>query len=183
MKSLKLALVAVFCSLMLAPAAQAQLVQDHAIDKYGQPIWDARGDCVYTKWMVANGRCGAPVIMRAERVIYFDFNRSTIKASEQAKLDGLISKIEADERIQSVDVIGHADAIGNSNYNKRLSMKRAESVRSYLNQRGVTTRKIDVRALGESDPVTACPKSLPRTRLIACLAEDRRVEVMLNTVQ
>lgn len=151
--------------------------QDNAIDQSGQQIFDARGNCVYTKWDDVSGQCG---IKRELRVVYFDFNRSSIKSSERAKLDQLAARIREIRNIESVSIIGHADRIGGDSYNTRLSQKRANAVRSYLASKGIRVRSASVRAVGENDPVTACDANMKQADLIKCLAEDRRVEVELN---
>lgn len=178
---------ALIAALALAPAAMAESVyQDHAIDKSGKPIMDARGNCVYTKWEAKNDTCGAKRMLklsREERTIYFDFNKASIKQSEKGKLSALVKAVKGAKEVESVDVVGHADMIGNSAYNQSLSRKRAEAVKAYLTRGGVKTRKVDLRALGETKSVTKCDNTLPRAELIACLAEDRRVEVELNYVK
>lgn len=183
MKNLMKALMAAFAVITMAQTAvAAETPQDIARDKEGRAIMDARGNCVNTKWETTSDMCGVLNISRAERTVYFDFNKSTIKASEKAKLDSLIRTIKSSSvQVTDVDVIGHADKIGASSYNQKLSRKRAQAVKSYLQKKGgIKTRLIDVRALGDSQPVTACDPKLPRKELIACLAEDRRVEIMLN---
>lgn len=162
-----------------AAAAMNYNNQETAIDMYGSNIQDNRGDCVYTKWESAQGGCRAPLA----GVIYFDFNKSAVKPSERAKLDALVARVSGASNVSSVSIVGHADRIGASAYNVRLSQKRATAVRNYLAARGVKVRDIQMRAVGESEPVAACDTSLPRNQLIACLAQDRRVEVVLNYQQ
>ncbi len=183
--SMKTLLASALVALTLAPAAYAadSNMQDEAIDKYGRPIMDARGNCVLTKWQDQDGLCGKRRISKAERTVYFDFNRSTIRASEKAKLDSLIRALKGSKEVASVDITGFADKIGNSGYNQKLSSKRANAVKSYLSKSGVKTRKMSVKALGESGSVTKCDDSLPREQLIDCLAADRRVEIDLNVVK
>lgn len=186
-------LASVALAAMLAPAAAMATTdtpQDKAQDKQGRPIMDARGNCVQTKWQTSEDICGAQEakkelfkMSREARTVYFDFNKSTLKASEKAKLDNLIRALRGAKEVTSVDIVGHADEIGSNSYNQQLSRRRAQTVRSYLAASGVKTRKIDVRALGESQPVTKCADTLPREERIACLAADRRVEIEFNYAQ
>lgn len=154
--------------------------QDNAVDQRGQQIFDTRGDCVYTTWPDAGGQCG---IRRELRVVYFDFNRSAIKSAERSELNELVETLKKFDKVESVSIVGHADRIGSSDYNVRLSQKRANAVKNYLAARGVSVRDATVRALGESDSVTECSAELSKSQLINCLAEDRRVEIMLNYVK
>lgn len=172
-------MVSALVTLMVSPAFAADSNnQDEAVDKQGQAIMDARGNCVNTKWEDNDGRCGR--LTKEERTVYFDFNKSTIRASERAKLDSLIRTLKGWQQVESVDIYGHADMIGDGGYNSKLSRKRAEAVKSYLWNKGVKVRKLDLRALGESQSVTKCDDSMSRKELISCLAADRRVEIELN---
>ena len=86
----------------------------------------------------------------------------------------------------TLDLAGYADIVGNPAYNKRLSMKRAQTVKSYLAAKGLKTRKVKIEALGESQPVTNCgyvEGKKATAEQIACLAEDRRVEITLNFIK
>lgn len=151
--------------------------QDNAIDARGQQIFDARGNCVYTNWDDVTGQCG---IRRELRVVYFDFNRSSIRASERTELNELVAKIKEFGNVKDVSIVGTADRIGDSDYNVRLSQKRANAVKNYLAARGISVRGATVVAKGESDSVTDCSADLSHSELVNCLQEDRRVEVMLH---
>lgn len=190
MLNVKTLTAAALLAVASASVASAADFQDKAVDKSGKAIVDARGNCVYTKWTSKDNACtpGQMVkkplqLSREERTVYFDFNKSTIKASEKGKLDALVKAVKGAKEVESVDIVGHADKIGTTGYNNALSRKRAEAVRSYIAKSGVKIRNVDLRAVGESQSVTNCPDSLPRAERIACLAEDRRVEVELNVAK
>lgn len=151
--------------------------QDNAVDARGQQIFDARGNCVYTNWDDVTGQCG---IRKELLVVYFDFNRSSIRSNERAELNELVERLKEFNHIQDVSIIGTADRVGGDSYNTRLSQKRANNVKNYLAARGVNVRGATVSALGESDPVTNCADDLSHSELVACLQEDRRVEVKLH---
>lgn len=151
--------------------------QDNAVDVRGQQIFDARGNCVYTNWDDVTGQCG---IRRELRVVYFDFNRSSIRPSERAELNELVAKIKEFGNVKDVSIIGTADRIGADDYNVRLSQKRANAVKNYLASRGISVRGATVKALGETESVTECSSDLSHSELVNCLQEDRRVEVMLH---
>ena len=70
--------------------------------------------------------------------------------------------------------------IGKPSYNKKLSQKRAATVKSYLAAKGLKTKNVVVEGLGEANSLTHCDAKLPRKELISCLAADRRVEIQLN---
>jgi len=80
-----------------------------------------------------------------------------------------------------ITVEGHTDRLGSPAYNQKLSLQRAESVKSYLvTPGGIDAAKISAVGKGESVPVTKpgeCKGNKPSPKLIACLQPDRRVEV------
>jgi OOP family OmpA-OmpF porin len=68
------------------------------------------------------------------------------------------------------EVAGHTDDRGDANYNRSLSQRRAESVRSYLVSKGVDASRLTARGYGEDSPVADNKTSAGR-------AENRRVEL------
>jgi OOP family OmpA-OmpF porin len=74
--------------------------------------------------------------------------------------------------------VGHADRIGNEQYNEKLSAERAEAVRQYLAKLGIEENRVRTEGRGDNEPVTGdqC-KGVRGTKLIACLQPDRRVEI------
>ncbi len=82
-------------------------------------------------------------------VINFQFNSSKILPSSQKILDNVI-KIINDLNIEvNLDISGHTDARGSAKYNKKLSQKRADSVRNYLFKHKINAKKIASIGYGE----------------------------------
>ena len=106
----------------------------------------------------------------------FDFDKAVIKPDAKAKLDDLVGKIKG-VTLEVVIAIGHADRIGSNAYNMKLSLRRADSVKAYLISKGIPANRIYPEGKGEKQPVKDCPRMKDRTKLIACLAPNRRVEV------
>lgn len=69
---------------------------------------------------------------------------------------------------RQVKIVGHADASGSQAGNMALSQRRAESVRSYLVQKGADPSMLEAVGLGSSDPKN---KADPYS------SENRRVEI------
>src|SRR5689334_11541542 len=95
-------------------------------------------------------------LTREQRTVYFDFNKSTLNAKEKGKLDEVSKILTASKEVESVDIVGYADKIGKPSYNKRLSTRRASTVKSYLAAKGLKTRKVRVEGLGEANSMTHC---------------------------
>ncbi len=190
MINLKKACMLATVGALLAPAAVLAAhnhAHDVVKDARGNVVHNTFGNCVITKWESATDECtGADIrarISKEQRTVYFDFNKSTLNAKEKTKLDDLARIISGSKEVQSVDIVGFADMIGTSGYNKQLSMRRANTVKSYLASKGMKTRKTRVEAMGEKMSVTKCDPNMARDELIACLAADRRVEIELNVAK
>ncbi|CAM3733115.1 OmpA family protein [Kerstersia gyiorum] len=73
-------------------------------------------------------------------------------------------------------VIGNTDNTGSAAYNQKLSVERAQSVSTYLQQRGVAPGDLTIEGRGFSDPVASNDTAEGR-------AANRRVEIYLYAVQ
>jgi OOP family OmpA-OmpF porin len=106
----------------------------------------------------------------------FGFNSAQL-APNQPKLDEVASVMNGDSEIHRVTIVGYTDKIGSTAYNQKLSVKRAESVKHYLEGKGVSGSRLEAVGKGESDPVVECAGVKKRTALIKCLEPNRRVEI------
>jgi len=95
----------------------------------------------------------------------------------KAKLDEVVSKLKAMGDIEQIKVVGHADPTGNATANMRLSEARARSIKSYLVAKGVKPGVIITSGVGGTQPVVQCDSAMPRAKLRACHAPNRRVEI------
>lgn len=113
----------------------------------------------------------------------FNFDKSTIRKDQGAKLDEFVSSLGGTQ-YDSIAVVGHADRIGKEAYNQKLSERRAEAVKAYLVRKGIPAEKIQTEGRGEAEPVTgdACAKSRGKV-LISCLQPDRRVDVSVSATK
>ncbi|MGC2197480.1 MAG: OmpA family protein [Terriglobales bacterium] len=72
-----------------------------------------------------------------------------------------------------LSVEGHTDSIGGDDYNQQLSEKRAEAVRDYLVQQGISTDAIVASGFGKTAPVASNDTAEGRQ-------QNRRVELVLS---
>jgi len=84
--------------------------------------------------------------------VLFEFNQADLTVSETRKLNNFLLRIPPSNLLH-VSIEGHTDSKGSSGYNKKLSIRRARSVRDYLIQQGVDPSKISTQGLGESSSV------------------------------
>jgi OOP family OmpA-OmpF porin len=111
--------------------------------------------------------------------VLFDFDKAELKPEGKQALDGFADKLKG-VNYEVVVAVGHTDRIGSEAYNKKLSVRRAESVKAYLVGKGVPANKVFTDGKGESDPVTKpdqCKGDKKTKALIQCLQPDRRVDV------
>lgn len=100
--------------------------------------------------------------------ILFDTGKASIKPISHGILNAVVSVLTDYPKI-SVRVEGHTDSQGSSSSNKRLSDKRAASVREYLTGQGIEGGRLASVGLGEERPIDT-----NRTR--SGRANNRRVE-------
>ncbi|HYE40416.1 MAG TPA: OmpA family protein [Ramlibacter sp.] len=100
---------------------------------------------------------------------FFDFDKAVLKPEGRAKLDDLVSKIQG-INLEVIIAVGHTDAVGNDSYNQRLSVRRAEAVKSYLVTKGIERNRVYTEGKGEKQPVADNKTSEGR-------AKNRRVEI------
>ncbi len=109
----------------------------------------------------------------------FDFDKAVLKPGGKQALDDLVGKLGG-IKYDTIVAIGYADRIGSDNYNKKLSLRRAEAVKAYLvKEKGIPADKIFTDGKGEANSVTGdtCKGTKKTKALIQCLQPDRRVEV------
>jgi len=84
--------------------------------------------------------------------IYFEFDRSTL--TPQAK-ESLVGKAEWLKTHPDVRVLieGHCDERGTNEYNLALGDRRAERVRTFLVDLGVSSLRLDTISFGEERPI------------------------------
>ena len=100
---------------------------------------------------------------------FFDFDKSVLKPEAQAKLTDLVEKTKG-VSLEVIIAVGHTDAVGTSAYNQKLSIARAEAVKSFLTSKGVEKNRVYTEGKGEKQPVADNKTSEGRSK-------NRRVEV------
>lgn len=85
--------------------------------------------------------------------IYFDFDKSDVKPVSYGLLNTIADTLDARPDIKHVDIIGHTDSVGTDEYNQKLSERRANAVRDYLIEQGVSPDRLTAIGKGESDPI------------------------------
>lgn len=112
--------------------------------------------------------------------VMFDFDKATIRLEAELVLQRLAARIKKDFGRGRIRVEGHTDSKGSDSYNKKLSGRRAASVKAWFAQKGgLSSRRISTQGVGEARPVapnTKGGKDNPEGR-----QKNRRVEIIVRT--
>lgn len=101
--------------------------------------------------------------------VYFETGKAKILPRSFNVLDQVASVLLENPRIEKIRVEGHTDDVGADDYNLELSQDRAESVRTYLIEQGISPERLVAKGFGESQPLV--PNTSKRNRSL-----NRRVE-------
>lgn len=144
-------------------------------DSDGDGVPDHRDKCPDTPKDLVVDEDGCPIPKRISMDIKFDFDKSEIKPEFHDELKK-VADFMLDRKDVDVVVEGHTDAIGTEEYNKKLSQRRASSVKDYLVENfGISSSRITTEAYGESEPIAANDNPEGRQK-------NRRVEGVFPTV-
>ncbi len=87
-------------------------------------------------------------LLNLRNEISFDFDSATLPAGSYSVLEELAALLRPIADIK-VTVIGYTDDRGPENYNRSLSLRRAEAVEQYFRAEGLDDRQLASRGLGE----------------------------------
>lgn len=109
--------------------------------------------------------------------VLFDFNSHVVKDEYFTELKELAAYLSKDRKTR-VEIKGHTDTKGASDYNIKLSQKRATAVSNYLVREGVNKKYLSITYSGENEPVFPEVNS-DGTDNLQGLMQNRRVEFKL----
>ncbi|WP_119353326.1 OmpA family protein [Azohydromonas sediminis] len=104
--------------------------------------------------------------------ISFATGSATIEPRLRSVLDAFANGL-SNQPTMYVRIVGHTDSTGSDAVNDPLSLRRANSVRDYLTDRGVAASRIETFGRGSREPIAS--NDTPEGR-----AKNRRVEIFLR---
>ena len=107
-------------------------------------------------------------------VIKFETGSANISAEDKAWLEAEVARWQSNPSLQ-VCVIGQADKTGDTEFNKKLALERADTVADFLKEKGLADKSFQVVGQGEAFGDTK--DSLLGKILEGSDPADRRVEV------
>lgn len=87
----------------------------------------------------------------ASETVYFEFDKSSIKSSEQSKVEAVAAYLKSNPAA-AVRVEGNCDERGTEEYNRSLGERRALAAREALARLGIDPSRVDTTTFGEDKP-------------------------------
>jgi peptidoglycan-associated lipoprotein len=104
--------------------------------------------------------------------VFFESDQTDLTPQAIATLEKQVQWLQAYPRY-SFTIEGHADERGTREYNIALGARRAQSVRTYMNSKGIDASRMRTISYGKERPVAVCND-------ISCWSQNRRAVTVLN---
>lgn len=121
------------------PKPQPVVEQNPVVEEKPQPVVVEQPKPVVETAAVAETKADATP--EDLPVIYFANNSSRLAADEVAKLDAVADMMKAQPEV-TLSIIGHASNTGSEDYNRKLSQRRANSVKRQLVAKGISAARL-----------------------------------------
>lgn len=108
----------------------------------------------------------------ARFILYFRHDSADLTRGSEAQLQVVLRTIRERSPVD-ISVVGHTDTLGESDYNARLSLKRARAVAAILTRNGVDASILDITSHGKNNPLVPTGDQVSEPR-------NRRVEVTVR---
>lgn len=116
------------------------------------------------------------ITLRADSLFRFNGgDEAAILPAGKQHLDAVVTGLKKVPAIRELRITGYADRLGSEVYNQSLSLQRAQTVRQYLSNHGVTL-PVTAQGQGSANQLVTCQQT-KRDELVRCLAPNRRVEI------
>jgi OOP family OmpA-OmpF porin len=99
----------------------------------------------------------------------FNFNSAKLKSESYPVLLYTIQILQNNPDMKKIEILGYTDNIGSQKYNLKLSQRRAETIRNYLVDHGISPDRLTTKGYGESNPIATNKTAEGR-------AANRRIE-------
>ncbi|APC47560.1 OmpA family protein [Virgibacillus halodenitrificans] len=106
--------------------------------------------------------------------LLFDFDKSELKPEAKKILDKVIQDLQELEEGTDIQINGHTDNVGDSDYNQELSKERADAVWNYLKKNGdLNGLQVEKQGYGDTKPIASNKDEDGQEK-------NRRVEIVIN---
>lgn len=107
--------------------------------------------------------------------IYFDYNKASLREDALEILTAAANSLNRDMNA-SILITGNCDVRGSEAYNEKLGRKRADAVRQFMMEKGISPERIKIISRGKLDAVAA-------VRDIVGMQKDRNAQFMIAEVE
>jgi peptidoglycan-associated lipoprotein len=128
------------------------------------------GNATMNNHLVQTGQNGLTINLQrrfaseVESTVNFAFNSAQLDGAARATLTTQANWIKQFPEVR-FKVFGHTDLVGSNSYNRRLGLRRAQAVVSYLASQGISRSRLEaVVSFGEEQPVVATQSMERRNR-------------------
>ncbi len=111
--------------------------------------------------------------LQLKEKVMFATGKATIDQRSYPLLDDVATALLAHQEAKKVRVEGHTDSTGSAKLNQKLSQDRADSVKTYLVQKGVDPGRLEAKGFGSSRPIASNKTADGRE-------ENRRVDFVVT---
>jgi len=102
---------------------------------------------------ISDSKVTGPMAVSRELLTAVPFPHDSYDLNLAARLEaGKIFDLLQEYQSARAEITGHADPTGSPEYNVLISLRRAESVARYLENKGISPERMSVRGLGEAAP-------------------------------
>ncbi len=106
-----------------------------------------------------------------ELKIHFGPNKSELYENAKIEIDKLYEEMVKNPTMK-IEVAGHTDNVGEDAVNFNISQKRANAIKAYLIEKGISEKRITAKGYGETAPISDNFTEEGRTR-------NRRIEIRM----
>jgi len=112
---------------------------------------------------------GKKVVLRG---VNFETNKATLRNESQTILTRAYNALVGNPNVQ-IEISGHTDNVGSRESNQILSLRRAQAVRNWLVEKGITSNRMKAVGKGQNEPISSNETDAGR-------AENRRIEFFVQ---
>jgi len=179
--------------LVTLSSAAALASSGYTKDSRGSVVTSGSGECVQTGAWSKDGHTpdcdpaeaaevaavepvAAPIALISisdKRNVMFEFDSDALTPAAIKEMDTVVGRIRDLEGVSAIRIIGHTDSVGTETYNQGLSERRAESVKRFLESRGISASLLSASGEGELNPVADNASAQGR-------AMNRRVDIAVS---
>lgn len=124
------------------------------LDFHQQDVAGAVQDVAGAVQDLAIKEIGNEIVIELNADVLFDFDKADVLPKAEETLKKAADAIRERNPKGAVRVEGHTDSKGDDNYNMKLSLRRAESIRNWLVQKGgLSGVSFETKGFGETKPV------------------------------